>query len=103
MLRRSWLKLVRNLFSQTGGRGMIRRRLSQPRPVAAEIQLLESRSLLSGVGSVGPPAAGPVASPDFLLANPQGNVSNGSTTPTGITPAQMLTAYGINLIKFGGI
>jgi hypothetical protein len=43
--------------------------------------------------------------PTFVLYQPADGMApmDGSATPSGTTPSQMRTAYGVNLANFGGI
>src|SRR5438876_1809031 len=68
--------------------------------VARELGLeaLETRRLLSASALLDA-----VAHPTFRLAQHQGLTPAGSVGPTGLTPAQMRHAYGIDSISFDGI
>ncbi|MEI8021526.1 MAG: S53 family peptidase, partial [Schlesneria sp.] len=108
MVRHSWLKALRQLINGTRGyRASRRPRLTQHWSVVSiEIQALESRRLLSGApAATGTPPVQPIPKEptDFILAHPFGAVSSATSTPTGITPAQMRQAYGMNTISFGGV
>ena len=60
------------------------------------VEWLEERTLLSG---------GYVAFPTFAIFNPHGSTTPaaGSSTPTGLAPVQVRTAYGIDSISVAGI
>ena len=62
------------------------------------IESLERRVMMSAAHDA-------VAHPTYHLYTPPGNVSPflGSSSPGGITPAQMRQAYGVNNIKFGSV
>ncbi len=67
---------------------------------------LESRIHLSGASAAQTNlfSAAAVFAPTFKLYQSNGITPAASgSSPTGITPAQMQTAYGVNLISFGGI
>jgi len=115
MTRKSWLKSWRQFIRQS----LMHRSPSRSRDVrrqskfAAEIQILETRNLLSGAPLTvvtGYPAVSKdpsVAHPEFQRVQTldvKGDVTPyGTTTPSGITPAQMRKAYGMSSIMFGSI
>ena len=63
------------------------------------LEMLEQRTLLSVVSA----ALDPIKT-NFLIYHPKGSdASSGTASPTGYTPDQIKTAYGINLITDGGV
>jgi len=62
------------------------------------IESLESRVLLSATAGLNR-----LLHPTFHLSHHSGAHPNATAGPTGITPAQMRQAYGVNGIRFGGI
>ena len=108
MVRHSWLKALRQLINGKRGHRAARRATVARHwsVVCIEIQALESRRMLSGApAATGTPPVQPIPKEptDFILAHPFGSVSSATSSPTGITPAQMRQAYGMNTISFGGV
>jgi len=72
-------------------------------PMNPAVEVLEGRTLLSTT-----PSVDAIAHPTFVLAQHMGLDGRGSSPaatvgPTGITPAQIRRAYGIDAINFGNI
>jgi subtilase family serine protease len=64
----------------------------KPLPVQPSLERLEARDL---------PTAAPIATPFFVLANPQGNATPlAGSRPSGYTPSQIGQAYGFNQLSF---
>lgn len=68
------------------------------------IESLESRVLLNAALFAARNHARATLEPTFQLFHPTGLSSNGSSSPSGgISPAQMVQAYGVNAINFGSV
>jgi subtilase family serine protease len=91
-----------------GGNKSARRRnrrdsnlIQQPTLCNPSIEVLESRQMLSAAAAFEPAivVAGRVATP----GGKTGGISPATLASAPYTPAQMTTAYGVNLISFGGV
>lgn len=59
-----------------------------------DVEMLEARQLLSGT-----PAE--IVTPDYVQITPKGATSDATSGPTGMTPAEIKSAYGISAVSFG--
>ena len=78
-------------------------RVNRRRPAPSAIEPLESRVFLSAA-SVARALARATAHPTYVLLHHAGLKANGDPSPSGgISPSQMVQAYGVNAISFGGV
>lgn len=92
-MAQSWFSCFQS--PRTNKKKVHKNKLASRKPARTfDVEMLEARQLLSGTPTE-------IVTPDYVQITPKGATSDATAGPTGMTPAEIKSAYGLNSVSFG--